>query len=128
MRRYALLIVTLSVMLLLLAACAKKGSAPDVIEKYLKAKVSSKADQLTGLSCKEWEAQAAQDATSFESVKAELQEMACKTGGKDGQYTLVTCEGKIVVAYQGETREFPLNSTTYRAIQEDGEWKMCGQQ
>lgn len=128
MRRSALPIVTLSVVLLLLAACAKQGSASDVIEQYLKAKVSSNADKLAGLSCKEWEGQAAQDATSFESVKAELQNMACTTGGKDGTYTLVTCEGKIVVAYQGETREFPLNATTYRAIQEDGEWKMCGEQ
>jgi hypothetical protein len=54
--------------------------------------------------------------------------MSCKTGDKDDPYTLVTCEGRIVVAYRGETREFPLSDTTYRAIQEDGEWKMCGEQ
>ncbi len=128
MRRYAPLLTILSAVLLLVAACARQGSASDVIEKYLQAKVKSDADRLASLSCKEWEAQAAQDATSFESVKAELQDMSCKAGDKDGPYTLVTCEGKIVVAYQGETREFPLSATTYRAVLEDGEWKMCGEQ
>lgn len=125
MRRSLMIVFILAV--LVLAAC-DQGSAPDAVEGYLKAKVSADADKLVGLSCKEWEAQASLDAASFQSVKAELKDMSCKENGKDGKYTLVTCEGKIVAAYRGETREFNLGDSTYRALKEDGEWKMCGEQ
>jgi len=123
MRRFLLTIFAS----LILTACAQ-GDAAEVVEKYLEAKVASDADQLVSLSCKDWEAQAQLDAAPFESVDAEIQDMSCKADGESGEYTLVKCEGKIVVAYRGESREFNLNESTYRAIEEDGEWKMCGEQ
>lgn len=129
MRHYLLWIAVLAAIMLALAACANEGSASQVVEKYLKAKVASDADDLSELACKEWEAKAQLDAKSFESVKAELQNMSCKENGKDGKYTLVTCQGKLVIEYRGEDpREQNLSDVTYRAVKEDGEWKMCGEQ
>ena len=125
MRRFFFLILVLT---LALSACADKGSAPDAVEKYLKAKAAADADKMVSLSCKAWEAQAQLDSSSFESVEAKTQDLSCRSNGKDGNYTLVSCEGKIVVAYRGENREFNLSDSTYRAIQEDGDWKMCGEQ
>ena len=123
------LIIVLLLILLILSGCAKKGSAPGAVENYLKAKVASDENKLVSLSCKAWEAQAVQDAAAFKSVSAEIKDMSCHENGKDGKYTLVTCDGTLVIQYRGEDpREQPLSGTTYRAIQEDGEWKMCGQQ
>jgi hypothetical protein len=38
---------------------------------------------------------------------------------------IVQCDGKIVATYGTEDTEFPL--TSYRVVQEDGEWKWCGE-
>lgn len=122
------LILALLLVVLVLAACAEEGSAPDAIESYLKAKVASDADKLVNLACKDWEAQANADALSFKSVKAELNDMSCKENGKDGKYTLVTCEGEILAEYDSEERSQSLSETTYLALEEDGEWTMCGEQ
>jgi hypothetical protein len=127
MRRSVMIILPLA--FLVLTACADKGSAPDAVEKYLKAKIVSDDNKLVSLSCKDWEARALLDAKSFESVTAEFKEMSCKEAGKDGPYTLVTCEGTLIIQYRGEDpREQNLSGTTYRAIEEDGKWKMCGEQ
>jgi hypothetical protein len=127
MRRRPFLVILFSLVTLVLAGCAQ-GNAAEVVEKYLEAKVASDADELVSLSCKSWEEQANLAALSFETVDAEIQDMSCKENGEDGDSTLVSCEGKIVVAYRGETREFNLNDSTYRATEEDGEWKMCGEE
>jgi hypothetical protein len=124
MRRLYLLIP----LFILLAACAKEKTAGDAVEAYLKAKVKSNADDMVNLSCNEWEAQARADSASFASVRAELEDLSCRSDGKDGDYTLVRCEGRIVVEYRGEPRPIELNATTYRAIREDGEWRMCGEE
>ncbi len=128
-RHRHILIVSFLVFLLMLSACAKKANAPETIEKYLKAKVSGDEDKLVSLSCKSWEAQAALEAAPFQSVDAEIHDIACQETGRSDKYTLVTCEGKLVIKYRGEDpREQSLGGTTYRAIEEDGEWKMCGTQ
>jgi hypothetical protein len=128
MRLRPFILITLG-LVLLLTACAEEGSAPEAIENYLKAKVQSDEDKLVSLSCKDWEAQAIQDAASFKSVNAELQDMSCKKGGEYGDYILVVCQGKMVIEYRGEDpREQNLSDIIYRAIKEDGEWKMCGEQ
>jgi hypothetical protein len=129
MPRHRSLIAVLLAALLILAACAGKTSAPGAIEKYLKAKITSDEDKLVGLSCKAWEGKALLDAKSFESVAAEFKNMACKETGKEDPYTLVTCAGTLIIQYRGEDpREQNLSGTTYLAVQEDGEWKMCGEQ
>jgi len=127
MPRFALLMV-LALGALVLAACAERGSAADAIEAYLKAKINADADRLVALSCPAWEAQALADAASFKSVRAELEDMACQAGGADGEYTLVTCSGELIIHYGGEEpRRQPLGETTYRALNDGGEWKMCGE-
>ena len=128
MRRKVILFVLLSLLGLLLAACADEGDPGDAVEAYLRAKVEADADELVSLSCRAWEAQAGQEAASFQSVSAELQDMSCERRGEDGDYTLVTCTGLIVAEYRGEERELPLSDTTYRTIEEDGEWRVCGEQ
>ena len=129
MHRHRTLITVLLLILLILTGCAKKGSAPGTIEKYLNAKVTSDENKLVSLSCKTWEAQAVQDAAAFKSVSAEIKDMSCQEQGTDGKYTRVTCDGTLVIQYRGESpREQPLSGTTYLAVKEDGAWKMCGQQ
>jgi len=123
------LIISLLFILLVLSACTEKANAPETVEKYLKAKVSGDEEKLVSLSCKSWEAQAALEAAPFQSVDAEIRNIACQETGRDGKYTLVTCEGKLIINYRGEDpREQTLGGTTYRAVEEDGEWKMCGTQ
>lgn len=128
MRRHIPFIIMLGLLAAILSACAEEGSATSTIESYLKAKVASDAGKLTNLACNAWEAQASLAAAPFESVKAEIKDLSCKENGKDGDYTLVSCEGQIVVEYDGETRQLDVSETTYRAIKEDDEWKMCGEQ
>lgn len=126
MRRFALLI---TILLLILTACAEKGSATDAIEKYLKARVAGDEEKLVAASCPEWEAQARAEAASFQSVDASIDGLKCAEAGKDGDYTLVTCEGTIVIQYRGEEpREQALPDLTYRALKIDDEWTMCGTQ
>jgi hypothetical protein len=116
----------LVLLFLFLVACAKEGDPAKTVESYLKARVDSDADKLRNLSCPEWEAQAMLQADSFRSMNARLEGMSCRKNGEDGKYTLVSCDGKIVTTYaNGETREWELG--TYRLVEDDGEWKMCGE-
>ena len=112
-------------LIVILTACASEGDPTETVESYLKARVESNADELRSLACAEWESQAALQADSFRSMDARLEDLACTTGDEDGDYTLVSCDGRIVTTYNGETREWELG--TYRLLQEDGEWKMCGE-
>ena len=109
----------------LVAACAKQENPSDVVSQYFQAAVAADADKMRSLSCAEWESSAARQAQSFRTVKSTLENVSCTQGGADGQYTLVTCQGAIVMDYNGEKREFPL--ATYRVIQEGGSWRYCGE-
>jgi len=129
MYRRGLFMVALLVGTVLLSACAQKSTAPQAIERYLKAKVSADETKLVSLSCKDWEAQASLDAATFKSVQAEIHDLSCKEDSKDGDYALITCTGMLVIQYRGENpREQPVSGTTYRALKENGDWKMCGEQ
>ncbi len=112
-------------LMFVLAACAG-GSAGDpaqTVEKYLQAKVEANEQVIRSLLCSEMEANAFQEINAFTSVTgAHIEGMACQWHeGMD----VVTCEGKIVATYGTEETEFPL--TAYRVVQEDGEWKWCGE-
>ena len=129
MRRIHSVPILLLLLALALSACAGSVSAPDAIESYLKAKIAADEKKLATLSCAAWEAQAALEAAPFRSVKAQLDGLACRENGQDGDATLVTCEGTLVITYRGEApRQQSLAGTTYRAVKEDGVWRMCGQQ
>lgn len=124
MKHFALLGM-LMLFVLVVSGCAQGNDAPAVVQAYLQARVESNVDKLRSLSCAANEAQAVKDADTFKAMNAVLQGVTCHTDGTDGDYTLVSCDGKIVTTYNGESREWALKR--YRTIQEGGDWKICGE-
>jgi hypothetical protein len=123
-----LLLMVISVALL--AACGGGGSAPaatddaaaKAVEAYLTAKVKVDQDSVRQLLCSEKEKDAETEATTFLGVdQPTIESMKCASIGDNK----VKCEGKITAQYGAEKNEFPL--VTYRVVQEDGEWKWCGE-
>ena len=114
----------------LLTACstgsAQGNGAPRAVEAYLNALVANDANKALNLTCAAYEADAKMEIASFGAVKAHLQDTSCKQSGTDGQYTLVSCSGAIVANYNGEDQEIKLAERTFQAVQEGGEWRMCG--
>lgn len=110
---------------LILAACASGGAGGDpaeTVERYLQAKVEGSRETVQSLLCAEMERNLAREAASFSGVEARLENADCTYN--EGAST-VTCTGEIVATYGTENRSFPL--TTYRVVQEGGEWKWCGE-
>jgi hypothetical protein len=124
----AAILFTLSTLLTACGGAAAGGGAPQAVEAYLQALVAGDQPKLTSLSCAAWEENAKLEVDSFQGVKAALDGVSCKETGKDGDAALVTCDGKIVATYGNENQELPLNARTYKAVQEGGEWRMCGYQ
>ena len=110
------------------AAGGAVGSASQTVQDYLQARVQSDLDKMIGLSCSDWEAQARVEATSFKSMKATLDGVSCQQSGTSGQYTIVSCKGKIVTSYNGESRDWSISDHPFRVVQDRGEWRMCGYQ
>lgn len=128
MRRILALIVFTP---LLLAACAQTpeaaSGAPQAVEAYLQALVNKERDRFMTLICPAFEAEGRVEFDSFGAVEAKLDGVSCAESGKDGETALVQCQGSIVATYQGESnRVLELKDNTYRVVQDDGEWKMCG--
>lgn len=115
----------LIISLLILAGCASNDNPAQVVEAYFQAIIADETERLADLTCAAYEAQAMTLASSFRNTGAELEDISCQQAGTDGDYNIVQCQGKIVVQYQAELREFPLSR--YRIIQEDGDWRMCGE-
>jgi hypothetical protein len=112
------------VLSLIAAGCS--GETPEsVVKSYFEAVIAGDESRLRSLSCADWEAQAINQAASFRSMNATLQDLTCRADGQDGNFTRVTCEGAIVTDYNGETREWPLE--TFRVTQEGGSWRFCGE-
>lgn len=106
-----------------LAACSSAGGngAVTAVESYLQAKVSGDADTITALLCSEMERDLQREIASFSSVTdARIDGMACTAAEN-----VVTCEGTIVATYGLNEETFPL--TRYNVVQEDGEWRWCGE-
>jgi len=112
---------------LVLAGCQPSSEgAVTAIENYLAARVDKDVDAMTRLSCPAWEGQARIEALTFEAMDAQLEGVSCQAADTDGDYQLVSCTGKIVTTYQGETREWSVSNHPYRALLDGGEWLMCG--
>ncbi len=123
-------ILTMVLLSLVLAACggaprgAPAGSdvAAQTVEAYLTAKVKVDQDGVRKLLCSEKEKDAETEATTFLGVtEPKIEGMKCASIGDNK----VKCDGKITAQYGTEKNEFPL--VTYRVVQEDGEWKWCGE-
>jgi hypothetical protein len=118
------------IIVVLLAACGGGDGAPAAaddaaaraVEAYLTAKVKVDQDGVRQLLCSEKEKDAETEATTFLGVTdPKLEGLKCTSLGDNK----VKCDGKITAQYGAETNEFPL--VTYRVVQEDGEWKWCGE-
>lgn len=138
--RFPLLLLLLLVTAVTVAACGggdnEEGGDSDAagddsgaitaVQTYLQAIVDSDEDTLRQVTCAERESEVPMRARSFAAVNAELRDVSCRLNGTEGEYTLVTCDGIIFAEYTGgQDNEIPLE--TYRAIEEDGEWKACGE-
>jgi hypothetical protein len=117
---------------LILAACngnnASGGTAASAIEAYINARGTSSVADLQALSCKAWESGAQTESDSFKSLKAQITGLACAQTGTDGQYALITCKGTMTTTYNGESRNRDLSTRGFKAVMENGSWKMCGYQ
>lgn len=122
-------IILFSLLLSLLSSCSgQQNGAVQAVQNYLQAMVAKDNTKITSYACAAWESQAQIEADSFAGVTAQTQDLACKVSGQDGSTTLVTCTGKIIMSYNGENQELDLSTRTYKAVQEGGEWRMCGYQ
>ncbi|MFN2136276.1 MAG: hypothetical protein ACK2UK_10000 [Candidatus Promineifilaceae bacterium] len=110
---------------MLLVACSSGASADPAatVQQYMKAKADGDADTIRQLLCSEMEGVLEREIRTFESVSdVRIEGMACQ---RVSDSDVVTCSGKIVASYGTEDTEFPLAS--YRVVDEDGEWKWCGE-
>ena len=129
MRRPLLFFSLLVLFSLLLAACSsQKSQAAAAVEAYLQALVNKQSEQLSTLSCADWESSALTELDAFQNVEAQLVDLSCKETGSDGATRLVTCGGKTTASYNGETQDFPLGERVYQVVEEGGEWRVCGYQ
>jgi hypothetical protein len=128
------LVLTMALASLVLAACGgmsggTSGGVPggsdaaaQAVEAYLTAKVKVDQAGVRQLLCSEKEKDAETEATTFLGVtEPKIEGMKCASIGDNK----VKCDGKITAQYGTEKNEFPL--VTYRVVQEDGEWKWCGE-
>jgi hypothetical protein len=103
-------------------AASGSDDAAKAVEAFLTAKVKVDQEGVRKLLCSEKEKDFQTEATTFLGVdQPKLEGMKCASIGGDK----VKCEGKITAQYGTEQNEFPL--VTYRVVQEDGEWKWCGE-
>ncbi len=123
-KRFPPLFLLIASLAILLAACSSGGGDPaKTVETYLQAKVEGNEKVIRQLLCSEKEADAFQEINAFTSVSgAHIEDMKCR---RLDDSDVVQCDGKIVATYGKEDTEFPL--TSYRVVQEDGEWKWCGE-
>jgi len=124
----AFILMMMSCIGFFLAGCASQEGLGPVsgIESYLKALANKDSAQLVNASCADWEEDALQELRTFDAVNVTLENLDCQEAGQDVNTGLVVCEGKIVANYGNEVLEINLKERTYQAVQEGGEWRMCG--
>lgn len=126
MKRFARQVGILAIFLLSAAGCSSSGGAPEAIESYLRALEAKDDVAAVNTSCLDWEEGAFAEASSFEAVEVSLENLACHESGSLENSTLVRCEGTFVANYGGEIQNIDVSQRTFRAVNEDGLWKMCG--
>lgn len=109
--------------LLLLTACGGVSDPAPMVENYLQAKVAGDADTVQALLCSAKEADLDAELRTYDIAEGvKIEGMACQ---RVGESDVVQCNGRIVALYGTEENIFPLVS--YRVVEEDGEWKYCGE-
>ena len=106
---------------------AQADAPARAVEKYLSAKVAGKSDDIRAGLCAEMESVLERELRTFESVSnATIENMSCTSDdAATVDETVVRCTGEIAALYGTEETTFPL--AAYRAVNEDGEWKWCGE-
>ena len=129
MRRVTVVLVVVALVSLGLAACGSgQSGAVQAVQGYLDALVAKDSSRVSALSCADWESDAQVEVDSLEAVTPRLDGVSCSESGTDGDATLVTCTGSMVLSYNGEDRSLDLSRRTYRVVQQGGDWLMCGYQ
>ena len=127
LKPHYLLLFTLTLLAVLLSACAGGGDVPaQTVELYYQALAEKDQDRLINLACADYESMALLELDSFLSVETTLEDFTCQTSSQEDGSARVTCQGAIAASYDGEIREFPLSGQTYLVVQEAGEWRVCG--
>ena len=130
MRKFAPIIILMSVFALLLSACGGKAADPaaKAVEDYLNALVGKDSSRLAALSCADWESNALLELDSLQAVSTRLDGLDCATISTDGTTSKVSCQGKILATYDNEDQELDLSVRIYQVVQQGGEYLMCGYQ
>ena len=125
--RKPILILTLVLTTIILAACASNSDAPvQAVENYHNALVNKEADKLSILVCGEWEQDALTELDALQAVTASLENVSCSQTGTDGDTALILCTGNIVLSYDNENQNIDLSTRTYQVIEQGGDWLVCG--
>ena len=112
---------------IMLVSCSSgKDDAVHVIEAYIQALSEKDSNQISNLSCADWEQNALIEVDSLTSVGSKVENLKCELDGQDGDDILVSCTGALVLDYNGEAQQIDLSSRTYIARNDSGEWRMCG--
>lgn len=126
MKKILRLLTAYCLLLTFLVACGGEvdgNAAAATVERYLTAKVAGDAETVQALLCSDMEKDLLRETQAFTSVTdAHIEGMACT---KEADRDIVQCSGTIIALYGAEQTEFQLSS--YAVVQEDGEWKWCGE-
>lgn len=132
MKRMTLFILFVALLVAAVACGGNGGNATDdrpaiAVEDYLTAKVAGDDEAIRAGLCAAMEADLERELRTFESVSnAAIEEMSCASDDPAATAeTAVRCSGQIVALYGTEETTFPL--AAYLAVNEDGEWKWCGE-
>jgi hypothetical protein len=127
MHKIAPVLLLVSVLALLLFACAKSSNPSEkAVEDYLTAMADKKSDRLSALSCSDWQSDALQELNSLQSVKTRLEGLSCAVTGVDGSTTDVVCQGNIIITSTSPDQQLDLSVRTYQVVQQDGKYLVCG--
>ena len=123
-----LLLISISFSVLLTACAAPTSEAASTVEEYLSSLASHDGNQVSNLSCQDWETDALLEVDSFQLVNVTLEEVSCAVVNETAGEFEVQCTGAIVSTYNNEVTRIDLAGRVYRVIQEKGDFFVCGYQ
>jgi len=88
--------------------------------------VNKDENSLINFSCAAWEGEARSEFNSFSAVSVSLEDLECQEIDQDDEFTIISCQGKIIANYGNEVLEIHLEDQKYLSVLEGGEWRMCG--